>query len=632
MICKKGLSIYWCINRMCGIIGYVGKKNAHPILFNGLKRLEYRGYDSYGFALITESPSLLVETEIGQIGLANVDIITDSIKGGIAHTRWATHGGVTRENAHPQLSGDSKIAVVHNGILVNFIELREKLKKLGHVFRSETDTEVIPRLIEEYIKEGKTFIEAVRSTVKEIGTESSYAFAAINKDYPNVICFAKNKSPLLVGLGEDENFVGSGEVAFLEHTHKFIPLDDMIVGQITPKSVALYNSETGKLVNFEGKIQISRWTIEEAQKGGFKHFMLKEIHDQPHAIKNTLMSMDYELISSLSDLIIEHEHNEAPSNIFLMAAGTSYHSCLVGEYLFEKIANVRTRAIQPNVLESKKLFKSDLVIAVSQSGETADTISSLNHAKKSNVTIASIVNNVGTQIPRMSDLCLYTYAGPEIGVAATKTFTTQVLTFMRLVTETGYKKGSISKEKYESLLEELNNLPDIVSKVIKRTEYSTRKIAKTIRYAPSAYYLGTYSSQAVAMEGSLKLKEIAYVHAEGYNAAESKHGPIALIEKGFPVIFLAPNDQSLGHLIGNIQEMKARGALTVAIHEENENITKMVDESIVIPPLKNAELFAIPATIVLQMISYYAASGKEIDGETINPDKPKNLAKSVTVA
>ena len=401
---------------MCGIIGYVGKKNAHPILFNGLKRLEYRGYDSYGFALITESPSLQVETEIGQIGLANVDIISNSIQGGIAHTRWATHGGVTRENAHPQLSGDSKIAVVHNGILVNFIELRDKLKRLGHVFRSQTDTEVIPRLIEEYIKEGKSFIDAVRATVNEIGKEGSYAFAAVHRDYPNVICFAKNKSPLLVGLGEGENFVGSGEVAFLEHTHRFIPLDDMIVGQITPSSVALYDSETGKLLNFEGKIQLSRWTIEEAQKGGFKHFMLKEIHDQPHAIKNTLISMDYELINSLSDLIIQHEHNEAPSDIFLIAAGTSYHSCLVGEYLFEKLANVRTRAIQPNILESKELFETDMVIAVSQSGETADTISALNHAKDKKVTIASIVNNVGTQIPRMSDAVLYTYAGPEIEI------------------------------------------------------------------------------------------------------------------------------------------------------------------------------------------------------------------------
>ena len=406
----------------------------------------------------------------------------------------------------------------------------------------------------------------------------------------------------------------------------------MVVGDITPNSVALYEAETGNLINFEGKITISRWNIEEAQKGGFKHFMLKEIHDQPHALKNTLFSMDHEIINNLSDLIIQHEHNEAPANIFLIAAGTSFHSCLIGEYLFEKLAHVRTRALQPNVLESKDLYKTDFVIAVSQSGETADTISALNHAKKNGVTIASIVNNVGTQIPRMSDLCLYTYAGPEIGVAATKTFTTQVLSFFRLAAETGFKKGVLSEAKYHSLLEEMNQLPDIVSTVIKRTEFKTQKVAQAIRYSPSAYYLGTYSSQAVAMEGSLKLKEIAYVHAEGYNAAESKHGPIALIEKGFPVIFLAPNDSSLTHLLGNIQEMKARGAFSIAVHEGNENIEKMVDESIVIPKLNNSELFAIPATIVLQMISYYAASGKEINGERINPDRPKNLAKSVTVA
>jgi glucosamine--fructose-6-phosphate aminotransferase (isomerizing) len=616
---------------MCGIIGYVGKQNAHPILFNGLKRLEYRGYDSYGFALITENPGLVVETAIGQIGLATVDLKTNSTSG-IAHTRWATHGSVTRENAHPQLSGDSKIAVVHNGILTNFIELRSKLKKLGHTFRSETDTEVIPRLIEEYIKAGTSFIEAVRLTVIEIGSEGSYAFACVHKDYPDVIAFAKNKSPLLVGLGDGENFVGSGEVAFLEYTHKFIPLDDMVVGLITPSSVALYDATSAELINFEGKITLSRWNIEEAQKGGFKHFMLKEIHDQPHAIKNTLLSMDQEVIANLSDLIIQHEHNSAPSTIFLVAAGTSYHSCMIGEFLFEKIAKIRTRAILPNVLESKELFPTDLVIAVSQSGETADTISALNHAKKSKVKIASIVNSVGTQIPRMSDACLYTFAGPEIGVAATKTFTTQVLSFIRLATETAWKKGTITEEKYNSLLEELNNLPDIISTTIKRTEYQTRKIAKEIRYSKSAYFLGTFSSHAVAMEGSLKLKEIAYVHAEGYNAAESKHGPIALIEKNFPVIFLAPNDSSLGHLLGNIQEMKARGAYSIVINEGNENIAQMADESIVIPKLKNSELFAIPASIVLQMISYYAASGKELNGEMINPDKPKNLAKSVTVS
>lgn len=616
---------------ICGIIGYVGKKNAHPILFNGLKRLEYRGYDSYGFALITTSPGLLVETQVGQIGQANVDIVTSST-GGIAHTRWATHGGVTRQNAHPQLSGDSKIAVVHNGILTNYIELREKLTKLGHAFRSQTDTEVIPRLIEEYIKQGKTFIESVRLTVIELGSDGSYAFAAVNRDNPNVICFAKNKSPLLVGLGDGENFVGSGEVAFLEHTRRYIPLDDMIVGEITPNSVALYEAETGNLINFEGKITISRWNIEEAQKGGFKHFMLKEIHDQPHAIKNTLISMDHEIIDSLSDLIIQHEHNEAPASIFFVAAGTSYHSCLIGEYLFEKLANVRTRAILPNTVESKKLFPTDMVIAVSQSGETADTISALNAAKKQGVTVASIVNNVGTQITRMSDLCLYTYAGPEIGVAATKTFITQVLAFLLLATETGYKKNAITKEKYDSIINELNNLPELINTLIKRTEYKTQKIAQAIRYAPSAYYLGTYSSQAIAMEGALKLKEIAYVHAEGYNAAESKHGPIALIEKNFPVIFLAPNDESLAHLLGNIQEMKARGSFTIVVHEGNEQVEKMAEETIIIPKLMNSELFAIPATIVLQMISYYAASGKEINNEMINPDRPRNLAKSVTVA
>ncbi|MFW9930211.1 MAG: glutamine--fructose-6-phosphate transaminase (isomerizing) [Candidatus Thorarchaeota archaeon] len=611
---------------MCGIIGIVSSNNkdAFPKLFSGLKRLEYRGYDSYGFALVN-GKKLDIQTSIGQISQAEIDIKSNA-KSGLAHTRWATHGGVTELNAHPQTSCNQHIAVVHNGILTNYLQIRDRLKSLGHYFKSETDTETIPHLIEEYMKVQKiSLIEATIAAVRELGSEGSYAFAAISQDEPDAIVFAKNRSPLLVGLGESENFVGSAEVAFLEYTKKYIALDDMTIGKITPTSIELYALD-GSLLNLDGKINISKFNIEEAAKGGFKHYMLKEIHEQGFALKNTLQYMDQNVIANITNEILV-----APE-IFLVAAGTSSHSCMVGEYLFESLAKLRTRALLPSMFESKTIIPGSLVIAVSQSGETADTITALDYARNNGAVIVSIVNNVGTQIPRMSNYCLYTHAGPEIGVAATKTFTTQVLALTRLAIEVANKKGVLSQKDYEEHLAELYELPEIVSTVIKRTEYNTKQVGGLIRYQKSAYFLGSSTTLPVALEGALKLKEIAYVHAEGYNAAESKHGPIALIEKDFPVIFITPYDNTKHHLLGNIKEMAARGATTIAILEEDEHIERESDIVIKIPKLRHTEMMFIPSAVVTQLIAYYAAAGKIVDGKEINPDKPKNLAKSVTVA
>ncbi|OLS27547.1 MAG: Glutamine--fructose-6-phosphate aminotransferase [isomerizing] [Candidatus Heimdallarchaeota archaeon LC_3] len=611
---------------MCGIIGIAGNQqsNAFRKLFNGLKRLEYRGYDSYGFALLNAG-TLDIQTSIGQIGEAEIDLRSEA-RVGLAHTRWATHGGVTDINAHPQTSCQQRIAVVHNGILTNYLQLRDRLLDLGHEFRSETDTETIPHLIEEYMNSnGFTFLEATIAAVKDLGSGGSYAFAAVFQDEPNTIIFAKNRSPLLVGVGENENYIGSAEVAFLEHTKKYIVLEDMTIGKITADSIELYNLE-GELLSLDGKISVSQFNIEESAKGGFKHYMLKEIHEQGHALKNTLQNMDQDIIAKITKEIIE-----APE-IFFVAAGTSSHSCLVAEFLFENIAGIRTRTLLPNILESKAITPSSLIFAVSQSGETADTISALEYALKNGAVVASLVNMVGTQIPRMSTVCLYTHAGPEIGVAATKTFTTQVIALTRLAIETGYKTKKITKKKYEDLLAELYELPEIVSTVVKRTEYLTKQVGNLIRYKPSAYFLGTSTTLPVAQEGALKLKEIAYVHAEGYNAAESKHGPIALIEKDFPVIFIASTDKTRHHLLGNIKEMAARGAKTITILEEDEHIERETDIAIKIPKLRNEELMFIPATVVTQLIAYYAAAGKRIKGKEINPDKPKNLSKVVTVS
>jgi glucosamine--fructose-6-phosphate aminotransferase (isomerizing) len=610
---------------LCGIIGIVGsnKSNAFQKLFNGLKRLEYRGYDSYGFALL-HSGKLDVQTSIGQIGKAEIDLKTEA-KVGLAHTRWATHGGVTEINAHPQTSCHQRLAVVHNGILTNYLQLRDRLLSLNHDFKSETDTETIPHLIEEYMNTGFSFLDATIEAVKDLGSEGSYAFAAVSQDDPETIVFAKNRSPLLIGIGEEENYVGSAEVAFLEHTKKYIPLEDLTIGKITADSIELYDLN-GELLSLEGKILISRYSIQEAAKGGFKHYMLKEIHEQNHAIKNTLQYMDSEIISNITKEIMN------TPEIFLIAAGTSSYSCMVGEYLLEKLAGIRSRTLLPSMIESKAITPGSLVIAISQSGETADTITALDYVTNNGGIVSAIVNNVGTQIPRMSSSCLYTHAGPEIGVAATKTFTTQVIALTRIAIEVGYKNKKLSKKRYEQLLAELYELPEIVSNVIKRTEYLAKKVGNEIRYKSSAYFLGTSTTLPVALEGALKLKEIAYVHAEGYIAAESKHGPIALIEEDFPVIFIASRDKTRHHLLGNIKEMAARGAKTITILEEDELIERESDIIIKIPKLKNEELMFIPSAIVVQLIAYYAAAGKIVNGEEISPDRPRNLAKSVTVS
>lgn len=608
---------------MCGIIGYSGYRNAIEVLSSGLKKLEYRGYDSYGFALTKSESELKILTAVGQIGSAelNIDTELNSSYLGLGHTRWATHGGVTEANAHPQRDCDNKIAVVHNGIISNYQEIKEALITKGHVFKSETDTEVIPHLIEDYMKKGNDFIEATRQAVLEI--EGEFALAAIFVEDVKRIVFAKNKSPLLVGIGENEKFVGSAEIAFLSFTKKMIPLEDMTFGTITDKEIAIYDLATGKPVEFE--VVVSEWTIDQAKKGGYPHFMLKEIHEQPQVLKHTLSYLDSGEVDNLVDMI-----NEA-RNLYITAAGTSGHAGQVGEILIEKIAGVRSRAILPGKLEQKRIDDGDLCLAVSQSGETADTIAAIEYFKNSGGKVISIVNNKGTQIPRMSDYTLYTKAGPEIGVAATKTFSCQVLALTKIAIELARRKKNISEEKYFSLITELEKLPDCIQEVITRNEFRCKKIAREIMYSTSAYFLGTATSLPVAKEGALKLKEISYIHAEAYDAAESKHGPIALINPGFPVFFIAGNDHTNTHLLGNIREMKARGAKCILIADGDKRLEKVVDHVFKLPRMENSEMYYLPAAIIMQMIAYYSSAGKIINGEQVNPDMPKNLAKSVTV-
>ncbi|MHA1166975.1 MAG: glutamine--fructose-6-phosphate transaminase (isomerizing), partial [Candidatus Hodarchaeales archaeon] len=582
---------------MCGIIGYSGYRNAIEVLSSGLKKLEYRGYDSYGFALTKNESELKILTAVGQIGSAeiNIDNELSSSYLGLGHTRWATHGGVTEANAHPHMDCKNKIAVVHNGIISNYQEIKEDLIAKGHLFKSETDTEIVPHLIEEYMNKGYDFIEATRQAVLEI--EGEFALAAIFVEDEKRIVFAKNKSPLLVGIGENEKFVGSAEIAFLSYTKKMIPLEDMTFGTVTDKEIAIFDLATGKPVEFE--VMVSEWSIDQAKKGGYPHFMLKEIHEQPRVLKQTLRYIDSEEITNLVDMIIR------ASNLYITAAGTSGHAGQVGEILFEKIAGVRSRTLLPSELEQKRIDEGDLCLAVSQSGETADTIAVIEYFKNNGGKVISIVNNIGTQIPRMSDYTLYTKAGPEIGVAATKTFSCQVIAFTKLAIEIARRKKNISEEKYYSLTTELEKIPDYVQEVITRNEYRCKKIAKEIMYSPSAYFLGTATSLPVAREGALKLKEISYIHAEAYNAAESKHGPIALINPEFPVFFIAGNDFTNIHLQGNIREMKARGAKCILINDGDKRLASVADHVFKLPKLRNSEMYYLPSAIITQMIAYY---------------------------
>ncbi|MHA2298723.1 MAG: glutamine--fructose-6-phosphate transaminase (isomerizing) [Candidatus Hodarchaeales archaeon] len=608
---------------MCGIIGYSGYRNAIEVLSSGLKKLEYRGYDSYGFALARKQEKLKILTAVGQIGTAefNLDIDLNSSSHGLGHTRWATHGGVTEANAHPHRDCEERIAVVHNGIISNYQEIKEKLIAKGHLFTSQTDTEIIPHLIEDYKNNGHSFLEATRLAILEL--EGEYAMAAISADKPGQIVFAKNKSPLLVGIGENENYVGSAEIAFLDYTRKMIPLEDMTFGVVNENEVTIYDVATGEPVEFE--VVVSEWTVDQAKKGGYPHFMLKEIHEQPQVLRKTLEFLDGEEVNNLIDQV------KNARNIYITAAGTSCHAAMVGEMLIEKLARVKSRTLLPSELEQKIIEPGDLCLAISQSGETADTIAVIEHARKYSSSVVSIVNNVGTQIPRLSDHTLYTKAGPEIGVAATKTFACQVIAFTRLAIDLARELERITEEEYASLDGELKRLPDLVQEVITKNEYKCKKLAKKIMYEKSAYFLGTATSLAVAREGALKLKEISYIHAEAYNAAESKHGPIALVSEKFPVIFVAGNDKTNKHLLGNIREMNARGAYCILIHDGDTRLEKVADYEFRLPKIQNAELYPVMAATILQMVAYYASAGKIMDGEAIDPDKPRNLAKSVTV-
>ncbi|NPA51869.1 MAG: glutamine--fructose-6-phosphate transaminase (isomerizing) [Aquificae bacterium] len=602
---------------MCGIVGYIGKRNAVPILLYGLQRLEYRGYDSAGIAVLEkEGTKIIVEKQVGKIKDLHEYLWNKKIEGnvGIAHTRWATHGPPTIENAHPHLSQRGTIAIVHNGIIENYLELKESLEKKGFRFSSETDTEVIAHLIEDEYE--KDLLNTVLKVTKKL--EGAYALGIISTYEPDKLIGVRKGSPLIVGVGKDENLIASDIPAVLEYTKDIIPLDDNEIAVLTAKDV--------KLLDFQGKQKEKKilhvtWDISIAEKSGFKHFMQKEIHEQPRTIADTITgfsSQDIEKIfSKLKDI----------SRITVVACGTSFHAGLVGKFWIEKYAKIPVEVDYASEFRYRDYIVDDktLIFGISQSGETADTRFAMLDAKKKGAKTLALVNVVGSSLSRESDFVLYTYCGPEIGVAATKTFTAQLVVLYLFALKLAEYRGLISEKEFDQKYRNLLHLPTVVESILKE-EKEIKNIAYNYTKADDFLFLARGLNYPIALEGALKLKEISYIHAEGYPAGEMKHGPIALIDENMPVVFIAPKDSLYEKTLSNIQEVKARKGKIISIATKGDKVVKdLSDETIYIPKTKD-ELYPIVSIVPLQLLSYHIATflGKDVD-------QPRNLAKTVTV-
>ena len=600
---------------MCGIIGYTGKSSALSPVIDGLRRLEYRGYDSAGIALPTQiGKPLFIEKRAGKLkNLEDALNKTPNSTSGIGHTRWATHGGPTDTNAHPHLDNEGKLAVIHNGIIENYVQLRSELEKRGHKFKSETDSESVVHLLSDARKENNgDLAAAMRSVCKQI--KGSFTLLAIHADAPAIIVGARRNSPLVVGVGQGENFLASDVAAFIAHTKIALELGQDEVVEITPGSVVVTDL-SGQIVKSK-QYEIS-WDASAAERGGFPHFMLKEIYEQPKAIADTLIGRSEGL-----DLKIKFKKFE---KIVIIACGTAYNAGLVGKYAIEKWGQIPVDVELASEYRYREpsLNKKTLVIPISQSGETMDTLMALRYAKSKGATIFSVCNTNGSTIGRESDSVLYTYAGPEIAVASTKAFATQLIAMYLIALEIGKQLGHLSKKDVKSITEQLTALPAKVEQVLETVE-PLRELTRKFKDAGSILFLGRHVGYPTALEGALKLKELAYMHAEGFAGGELKHGPIALIDKGTPVVAIMPTQDSVlaEKMASNIQEVKARGAVVIAISEFD---FVGADHLIRIPTV-DLLLQPVLSVVPLQVIAYEMAVARGND-----VDQPRNLAKSVTV-
>ena len=596
---------------MCGIIGYAGQRNALPILLDGLKRLEYRGYDSAGVAIV--GSGLQIAKDKGFI--ANLEAQLPEMIGttGLAHTRWATHGAPSKMNAHPHTDCHGKIALAHNGIIENYTALREKLESEGHVFTTETDTESLAHLIESFYH--GDLEDAVRRALGEI--RGSYAIAVVHADEPDKVVGARNESPLVIGIAPDETFLASDVTALLKYTDKVVYVMDKEMVVLTPQRAVLTDLQ-GKPVHREP--QRITWTLEDAEKGGFEHFMLKEIHETPKAIHETLLGR-------VANLELDGFLTEDFTTVKLVACGTSYHAALVGKYIFEEIARIPASAeIASEYRYTQGAAERPLVILISQSGETADTLGATREAKRRGCKTLGICNVIGSSLSREADGTIYTRAGVEIGVAATKTFVAQLIVLYLIALRMGLDRGTLGYEEAESLKDELRSLPRAVLAVLNKEPEIVELAASYGTDARDAFYLGRHANYPVAMEGALKLKEISYIHAEAYAAGELKHGPLALITKDTPVLAIAVDDPTYEKMRSNIGEVSARGARVLGIGTEGDReIAKFVDDLITVPRLP--WIFSpVPVSVALMLFAYHVA---RLRGCPI--DRPRNLAKSVTV-
>jgi glucosamine--fructose-6-phosphate aminotransferase (isomerizing) len=611
---------------MCGIVGYIGPREAYPIIITGLKRQEYRGYDSTGVALINDS-GLQVYKKKGKVAELENSLIGKPVNAhiGIGHTRWATHGEPSDTNAHPHQSNNGKLAMIHNGIIENYAQLKTELIKKGYTFKSETDTEVLLNFIEDIQKNTQCPLEeAIRIALKRVS--GAYVILLLDQDNPDTIIAARKGSPLVIGIGKDEHFLGSDATPMLEYTKEVVYVNDYEIAIIKSGELVLKNLGNERKMPYISSLDIELAAIE---KGGYDHFMLKEIYEQPATIYDCLRGRLDAAKGSITMKGIQ-DHIGALMNApryIIIACGTSWHAALEAEYIIEELCRIPVEVEYASEFRYRNpiINKGDVIIAVSQSGETADTLVAIEKAKEQGAFIFGIVNVVGSSISRASHAGAYTHAGPEIGVASTKAFTAQLAVLMMIALKIAKEKGTIETSRYKELLVELEGIPEKVDSILKNGDL-LKPIAEKYKKANNALYLGRGYNFPIALEGALKLKEISYIHAEGYPAAEMKHGPIALVDKDLPVIFVATKDEYHAKIVSNIQEIKARKGKVVAIITEGDDIIpSMADDVFMIPPA-NEIVAPLLSVIPLQLLSYYIGVLKGCD-----VDKPRNLAKSVTV-